>query len=492
MKIIIKTVFCIFSKTICKNMDQTQLMFMMSNMRNKSDNLASSDDIYRRIFVYLIEGVLLLLMTSVFNEFISYLKHISVFYWKILKTKIFKKTCIILEGYQESYSSVNTLRHNITMNALGFYVYRKNIIDKICITDKSEYILDSCNSQKLTPDIYLDVRVKDCGSHSSGINNPLVTRTISTYSVYSYKLDYDELEKFLSKIACEYESYLENNNNGKQFHFIFSKMYEKTEPIFHKSLIIDSHNPSYGSYETFDNIFSEHRDKIMRDITKLSDKEYYSRNGLKRKRGYLFYGLPGCGKTSFVMAIAHMAKRHIIEIPLSRVKTNSDFETILHITNINGVKVSRENSIILFDEIDVGLDVMKKRVQIEEKDSKDEKESPKERKNDDKLSLDTLLSRLDGIGNYNGLILIATTNCIEKIDPAMYRHGRLDPYYFEYCRQEDIANMIEKFYSTKLSQREKDNLPRKDSELTPATMRKYLCDHDTKDDLIKFLQKFKK
>lgn len=473
-------------------MDQTQLMFLMSNMRSKSGmNTSTNDEVYRRMFIYLIEGVMVLLMTSVFNEFISYMRGRVVSYWKTIQIRVFKKTSILLEGFQESYSSLNTLRYCSRMNALGYYVYRQNIINKIRITENEEFLLDTCVGQILAPDIYLDVNIKDHGTHIAGANSHMITRIVSYYTIYSYKLSYTQLENFLAKITSEYEFYLENNNHGKQYHFIFSKIYNKSEsketPIFHKSLIIDGNNPSYGSYETFDNIFSENKDQIIRDVIKLSDKQYFSKNGLKCKKGYLFHGHPGCGKTSFVMAIAHLAKRHIIEIPLSRVKTNADFETILHTTNIKGVKINRENTIILFDEIDIGLEAMKKR---EKEDESSKKMSTRDgEKVDDKLSLDTLLSRLDGIGNYNGLIFIATTNYLDKIDQAIYRHGRLDPYHFDYCRQEDIINMTEKFYEIQLSQREKDMLPRKDSEITPATMKKYLCDHDTKDELLNFLQK---
>ena len=39
--------------------------------------------------------------------------------------------------------------------------------------------------------------------------------------------------------------------------------------------------------------------------------------------------MPGCGKTSAVIAMANYGKRHIIEIPMSRIKTNGDIEEIL-------------------------------------------------------------------------------------------------------------------------------------------------------------------
>ena len=43
-----------------------------------------------------------------------------------------------------------------------------------------------------------------------------------------------------------------------------------------------------------------------------------------------------------------------------------------------------------------------------------------------KLSLSYLLNLLQGTITPDNLIFIATTNCIDNIDPAFYRHGRFD------------------------------------------------------------------
>ncbi len=89
------------------------------------------------------------------------------------------------------------------------------------------------------------------------------------------------------------------------------------------------------------------------------------------------------------------------------------------------------------------------------------------------------MSRLDGIGNYNGLKIIAATNCKDKLSPALYRHGRLTPVFFDYCRKDDIINMIEHYYQIKLSEEQKSKLPNKSHQISPATIRKYLEDYDT-------------
>jgi SpoVK/Ycf46/Vps4 family AAA+-type ATPase len=70
--------------------------------------------------------------------------------------------------------------------------------------------------------------------------------------------------------------------------------------------------------------------------------------------------------------------------------------------------------------------------------------------NSDKLNLSTLLSRLDGIGNYGGLIIIGTSNNILNIDKALYRDGRLNLMKFDLATSNDIQQIVETFYQMKI------------------------------------------
>ena len=106
--------------------------------------------------------------------------------------------------------------------------------------------------------------------------------------------------------------------------------------------------------------------------------------------------------------------RHILEIPMSRIKTNAELEEILNISEINGIKIKKDELIILFDEIDSGTDSVNKRAfENNNSDSeKEESEKPEKehkllttliktqeclnKKLDDELNLGTILSRTDG------------------------------------------------------------------------------------------------
>lgn len=476
---------------------------MMSNSLNNRDG--DGKEIYNQLFIYFLKCSVLLLMTTLFTSVIDNIKRLFKRLVTTISKKFMKTTCIILQGNEEIAGTSSHFHFCKKMNGVGYYMKNNNISNSIRMTDDNDFVLEECDKLKIAENINIDVCItnytgqKAFGGERHASN--FSYRGISyTYRIYSNKLNYNELEKFLNKLGSEYENYIKTRNDGKLCHFVYQKSFDGDDLAFGRTIIMDTNDEYFGSYETFDNIFSEHRDKITREINKLSDKEYYRRNGLKRKKGFLFYGVPGCGKTSFVMAIAHMTKRHIIEVPLSRVKTNSDFEEILAVERIRGFNISRDNSIILFDEIDVGLEALKKREDVtvnknnddEDDDYEGRRKSKKRNINisdDNKLSLDTLLSRLDGIGNYNGMIFIATTNCIDKLDTALYRHGRLDPYHFDYCRKVDIIDMIEKYYMVELDDKVKENLPGRENKISPATMKKYLIEYDNMDDLLKLMSK---
>ena len=46
--------------------------------------------------------------------------------------------------------------------------------------------------------------------------------------------------------------------------------------------------------------------------------------GFPHKLGLLLYGPPGTGKTSLIKAIAHHTRRHIVSVPLSKIRTNQE------------------------------------------------------------------------------------------------------------------------------------------------------------------------
>lgn len=312
------------------------------------------------------------------------------------------------------------------------------------------------------------------------------------------------LKEYIEKIMNEYEVFIAQKTQGKLYHFVYTgKKDEKFIFVIKcfSNLISDPNN------ETFDHLINEHSEKLIKDIKRLKDIKYHIRTGTSRKKGYLFWGVPGTGKTRTVLAMANYDNRHIIEIPISRIKTNQELEELIGLEEINGIKFRPDQIIYLFEEIDTA-DVSHKRKETDSAELscssdcsiKDEKKIEEINKNAeldiikneikkrdgylDLLNLGVILARLDGIGNYNGVIIVATTNHKEKLDPALYRDQRLTPINFTYCRKIDMIRMTEKYYNIKLSNDEQEKFVDRDANITPAKFRTLLETYENVNDLL--------
>jgi hypothetical protein len=373
------------------------------------------------------------------------------------------------------------------------------------------YLVNFGDNINIGNDLYLDYTYHSvqCAKESKTDGNWKVNIIVK-----SNKKTIDEISKFVSKCIKEYENYLETKSKHKIYHFIFQGVSERNgnkKLNFTSSVISDFSNPDKMSYETFSNLESEHNKMFIKDINRLKDLEYYKKTGNKRKKGYLFYGPPGCGKTSSVIAMALEDKRHIIEVSMSRLKTNEDLENLFNLNEIHGVKFAKHQIILLFDEIDTGISALQKR-KSEEKSSEEIKSEKKDeiifkllnkddessysdimKKDNDNINLGCILSRFDGVGSYNGIIIVATTNCKDKLSPALYRNGRLNPVFFNYITKTQIRSIIEKFYDVELTEREVAKLPDIDSKIPHSTIKKLIDDYDDNiSELLNYLDNLKK
>lgn len=152
--------------------------------------------------------------------------------------------------------------------------------------------------------------------------------------------------------------------------------------------------------DTANIILPEHDKKhVLSDIqTFLNQSEWYGKRGVPYKRGYLFYGPPGNGKTSLALSLAKFTNRDIYPLNLSSIAGDKEL-----IGAFNGIS---PHAILLLEDVDVMF--------------------KGKRKVNSKISFSTLLNCLDGAFYKDGVIIIMTTNYIEKLDAALIREGRID------------------------------------------------------------------
>jgi chaperone BCS1 len=150
-------------------------------------------------------------------------------------------------------------------------------------------------------------------------------------------------------------------------------------------------------------------------------RRWYSNRGIPYRRGYLFHGPPGTGKTSLCFAVAGLFGLKIYVVGLNaRMLTEETLAGLFqHLPR---------HCIVLLEDID-SAGVTNNRT--EEKDANvDLSDKAKEGSDSNKgikgISLSALLNIIDGVASSEGRILVMTTNHIEKLDSALLRPGRVD------------------------------------------------------------------
>ncbi|MFN0205710.1 MAG: ATP-dependent zinc metalloprotease FtsH [Planctomycetota bacterium] len=165
---------------------------------------------------------------------------------------------------------------------------------------------------------------------------------------------------------------------------------------------------------TFDDVagIDEAKEEVKEVIEFLKNPQRFSRLGGRIPRGILLVGPPGTGKTLLAKAIAGEA-----EVPFFSI-SGSDFVEMFVGVGASRVrdlfKQAKENApcIIFLDEIDA---VGRKRGSGFS-GGHDEREQ----------TLNAILVEMDGFDTNEGIIVIASTNRPDVLDPALLRPGRFD------------------------------------------------------------------
>ena len=234
----------------------------------------------------------------------------------------------------------------------------------------------------------------------------------------------------------------------------------------------------YESGKSFDNIFFPQKDDIIKRIDFFTEnKEWYRKRGVPHTLGFMFYGKPGCGKTSTIKAIANYTKRHIVSVPLSKINSCKELLSIFYNNRLNDKHIPLNKRLYVLEDIDaddfkhIVADRQKKTsddVSSDEGfDSTNEQESKKLllkqllkcKKGEEgvktnlidmmssNLTLAGILEVLDGVMEMDGRMLVMTTNYPERLDEALVRPGRIDmKVNFGKCTTECLIQIYQHFF----------------------------------------------
>lgn len=181
---------------------------------------------------------------------------------------------------------------------------------------------------------------------------------------------------------------------------------------------------------TFDDVagVEEAKDEVMEIVEFLKNPKKFQRLGGRIPRGVLLVGEPGTGKTLLAKAIAGEADAPFFSI------SGSDFVEMFVGVGASRVrdlfKQAKDNSpcIIFLDEIDA---VGRRRGSGFSSGGHDEREQ----------TLNAILVEMDGFETNDQVIVVASTNRVDVLDPALTRPGRFDRQV--YVPLPDVKGRIE-------------------------------------------------
>ena len=128
----------------------------------------------------------------------------------------------------------------------------------------------------------------------------------------------------------------------------------------------------FESGKSFDNVFFPQKEALIKRLDFFRDnKLWYKNRGIPYTLGLLLHGVPGCGKTSTIKAIANYTQRHIVSVPLNRIKTSKQLLEIFYQEQLNHMNVPLSKRLYIIEDIDCSelKDIVTDRSFSEEKDS---------------------------------------------------------------------------------------------------------------------------
>jgi transitional endoplasmic reticulum ATPase len=178
---------------------------------------------------------------------------------------------------------------------------------------------------------------------------------------------------------------------------------------------------------------------IKRELTEIvelpiNNPEVFERMGLKPSRGILFFGPPGTGKTLLAKAVATESQSNFISIKGPEVMSKWVGESEKAVREIFKKAKQSAPTIVFLDELDA---IAPRRGVYASSGVTDR-------------IVNQLLTSMDGMEAMKGVVILAATNRLDIIDPALLRPGRFDRIVFIGSPNKEARLKILKVHTRKM------------------------------------------
>jgi proteasome regulatory subunit len=181
------------------------------------------------------------------------------------------------------------------------------------------------------------------------------------------------------------------------------------DPVVSAMEVIESQDVDYEDIGGLDSQIQELIESVELPLTK---PEAFQRIGITPPKGVLLYGEPGTGKTLLAKAVAHRTEATYIRVVGSELIQKYIGDGSKLVRELFDMARKKSPSIIFIDELDA----------IASRRLNDTNGADREVQR----TLMQLLAEMDGFDNRGDVRIIAATNRLDVLDPAILRPGRFD------------------------------------------------------------------